>query len=58
MFGGSEERLRDSQFGYSIDAIFIVQQMIDEAWEEKGSQLSIIFLDWLKVFDKVDAQAF
>ena len=60
--GGSEQRLRDSQFGFRrkrsvIDAVFIVQQLIYGAWEGKDTSLSIIFLDWSKAFDKVDPQA-
>jgi hypothetical protein len=60
--GGSEDRIRDSQFGFRrsrsvIDAIFMVQRLIDGAWEGRENQLSIIFLDWSKAFDKVDPLA-
>ena len=40
-----------------IDAIFMVQRLIDGAWEGRDNQLSIIFLDWSKAFDKVDPLA-
>ena len=60
--GGVEERLRTSQFGYRAgrstqDAIFMAKRIVETCLSQQDNQLSMVFLDWSRAFDKILPEA-
>ena len=56
--GGAEQRIRSSQFGFrqhrsTSDAISILLQIFDAAYEATEPGLTTVLLDWAKAFDRL-----
>ena len=60
--GGSEERVRTTQYGFrpkrgTVQAISIARRIIDAAYSSKHPGVIAILLDWAKAFDRIKPDA-
>ena len=60
--GGSEKRMRNSQFGFrpgrgTADALMLVRRMIDVAHNSSDDGIVVLMLDWAKAFDRINPAA-
>ena len=55
---GAEARIWSTQFGFksksgTAEALFILRRLLEQAWETDDGAISLLALDWAKVFDSI-----